>query len=152
MILGKSWRGRALDRMLDDASRAALRPHAGKVVLLTAGPARFALRVGTDGGLEPASAALTPDASIAFAAGAAPQAAGDAELLRVLGEARAALMPAGRPADWCRDAGERLGANVGNWLTNEYPLLASQDELRDLGRAARALDRRLDALLARAGA
>ena len=141
-----------LGRLLGAAGRAELRGQAGKVFQLRAGRVRLALRIAADGGLRAVSPAVAPDASVAFVPGRAPQAAGDGALLQALGAARAGAGPAGGFAAWRAEAAERLGANLANWLTNEWGVLAGQDEARELAREARELERRVDAMLARRGA
>ncbi|MBF2735753.1 MAG: hypothetical protein ISN26_06760 [Betaproteobacteria bacterium AqS2] len=141
-----------LGRLLGDAGRAELRPQAGKVFHMRAGRARFAFRIAADGSLRAVSAAVAPDASVDFVPGQPPQAAGDGALLQALGAAKEGIGPAGGFAAWRADAAERLGANLANWLTAEWGVLAGQDEARELAREARELERRVDEMLARHGA
>ena len=92
----------ALNARLRPEKRAALRPFAGRVLALRAGPARVLLRVDEEGEFSPVHSAVHADAEMEAAAellsavgGGRPRArvAGDAEFLRAAGEAlRAAAM------------------------------------------------------------
>ena len=148
--------------------------HAGKTVRFAWGRQRLSLTIDSEGKVAPADEAIVPDVTLTLQsdkfslaglpAGGMPDfteathISGDAGLAQVVGDIPASRLMSGAraAASGVRDAGERLAANVAEYLTEETPTLAGKPALAqhvlDVARLqadADALERRVDALSAR---
>ena len=143
---------RVLNSRLRPERRAVLRPFAGRVLALRAGPVRVLLRVGEEGDFSPLHSAAHADAEMEAFSGlnSAKRVAGDPEFLRAAGEAlRSAAMdleshPVLGPLALmvraaCR-AGEVWAPRVGEALTRNDTVVGSE-ALSDFSRRVDGLMR-----------